>query len=440
MFVTENFIRSCGTPLVGQTHQVANEIFGGSGEVSGRTYWDPGLRRPYFDKNGKAAVSINRGRTTLVKGEQVPIREHVTCADMVANGLFMPVWNATTLSKEQWLRLDEAVLRAARYRLRLTEDIASLSGTYGGFDGMATMVLEHQTMSDPGEAIVDMTGLTMGRTDQPQFQLEGLPLPITHSDFAFDSRTLAASRNKGQPLDVSQGEASSRRVAESIEKQTIGVNTGVIYGGASTYAGGYGRTSQVYGLTTFPTRLTYTSITAPTSTNQATILANVLAMKDRLTANKFYGPFMVYTSNDWDQYMDGDYILSGGNVATQTLRQRIKAIEGILDVRRLDMLFSANIQTDPTINTTTIVGTTGVPRYTGPGGEGFVASATSPATLLMVQMTPDVIRMVNGMGITTVQWETVGGMQQNFKVMGIQVPQIRADFYGNCGLLHGTTA
>jgi hypothetical protein len=132
---------------------------------------------------------------------------------------------------------------------------------------------------------------------------------------------------------------------------------------------------------------------------------------------------MVYHSNDWDQYMDNDYILTGGNVATQTLRERIKAIDGIMDCKRLDMLFSATPS-----------------ALLGPGGENFTATATSPFTLLIVQMTSDVARAVNGLDITTVQWESIGGMKLNFKVMCIQVPQLRADFYGNVGICHGTTA
>jgi hypothetical protein len=57
----------------------------------------------------------------------------------------------------------------------------------------------------------------------------------------------------------------------------------------------------------------------------------------------------------------------------------------------------------------------------------------------MVQMTPDVARAINGQDITTVQWETKGGMQLNFKVFCIQVPQLRADAYNNCGIMHATT-
>ena len=40
----------------------------------------------------------------------------------------------------------------------------------------------------------------------------------------------------------------------------------------------------------------------------------------------------------------------------------------------------------------------------------------------------------------SVQWESVGGMRLNFKVMAIQVPQLRADYYNNCGILHATTS
>ena len=99
--------------------------------------------------------------------------------------------NATTLRKDDWLKMDAAVVRAARQRLRAWSDLAA-SSSFGGFNGMSKMVLEWETQSDPGEAIVDMDGLTEGRGDSPLFQLEGLPLPITHS-----SRVVEAGRPIG---------------------------------------------------------------------------------------------------------------------------------------------------------------------------------------------------------------------------------------------------
>ena len=95
--------------------------------------------------------------------------------------------------------------------------------------------------------------------------------------------------------------------------------------------------------------------------------------------------------------MDEDYEVAKGD---NTLRDRIGAIEGVDRPQTLDFL--------PT------------------------------KTLLLVQKTPDVARMVVGMDVTTVQWESKGGMELNFKVMAIMVPQLRADFNSNTGIVHGT--
>jgi hypothetical protein len=56
--------------------------------------------------------------------------------------------------------------------------------------------------------------------------------------------------------------------------------------------------------------------------------------------------------------------------------------------------------------------------------------------VLLVQMTRDVIRLVQGMGITNVQWKSEGDFIQNFKVLTIQVPQLRSDQDGHCGIVH----
>lgn len=410
------------------------------GEAMEAVGFNTNLRRPYRDDRNRPCVDMPSGRFVVNKelGVREPEFERVLIRDLRDAGYDSPVFNAATLRKEEWIMLDTVVLRAARYRLRAWADLAA-ANSFGGFNGMAKMILEHETMSDPGEALVDMDALAEGRNDQPLFQLQGLPLPITHSDFWFSQRRLSISRNTGTPLDTTMGEAAGRRIAEKIEKTTIGVSTGITYGGASTYVGGYGRNSTVYGYINFPSRLTRTTNYKPTGNGRsgsgwvaADTLKDVLAMRDSLYLGKFFGPFMIYHTNDWDQYMDNDYLLltgaTGSNVVGaggQTLRQRLKAIEGITDVRRLDFFFGST----PPLS---------------PGGFTQVGSdvdvALSPFRFLMVQMTPDVARAVNGMDITTVQWESVGGMRLNFKVMCIQVPQLRADYYGNCGILDATAS
>ncbi len=374
---------------------------GAVGEQLAGCRFDPGLLRPYIDSQGQRCVTVNTGRTVInSKGEIVPVLEKRTVNELLSAGISSPVFNATSLRKDEWILLDNVVIRAARQRLRAWSDLAA-ANTYGGFNGMSKTLLEHETMSDPGEAIVDMDGLTEGRTDSPRYQLEGLPLPITHSDFWFSSRRLAASRNSGTPLDTTMAEAAGRRVAEMIEKTLIGVETGITYGNAT--ANGYSRTPSVYGYTNFTARNTKTDLTVPLGTNPEATVQDVLEMRDLLYADNFYGPYMLYHSTAYDIFLDNDYFRTGGTSVVRSLRERLESIEGIQGVRRLDFLTT-----------------------------GYV--------LIMVQMTSDVARAVNGMDITTVQWESVGGMRLNFKVMAIQVPQLRADFNGACGILHATTS
>jgi len=369
--------------------------------------FDAGLLRPFIDKNGRKCVTVNTGHTKYDEktGTYLPVMKKRLIRDVIDSGIDSPVLNATSLRKDEWLQIDRVILKAARERLRAWDDLAS-ANTFGGFNGMSKMVLEHETMSDPGEAVVDMDGLTEGRTDSPKFRLEGIPLPITHSDFFFSSRRLAVSRNTGTPLDATMGEAAGRRVAEAIEKTLIGIETGISYG-ADNYGmvsdGGSSTVPKIWGYTNHPNRVTKTNLTTPAGTNSASTLADVLAMRDQLSAQKFYGPFMLYHSSDWDQWMDNDYYVSAVGMGGVTLRQRLQAIEGIRGVRRLDFF-------------------------------------SDTYSLLMVQMTSDVARAINGMPITTVQWESVGGMRLNFKVMAIQVPQIRSDYDGNSGICHATTS
>ena len=393
------------------TGAVATHIMGGN--VPGG--YDKGYDRPYINRKGQRAVTINTGKMVLnEKGTYVPEKREVLISNLLEQGIYNPVFNATSLRKEEWISLDQVVLREARLRLRAWADLSAAS-SYGGFNGMAKSMLEHETMSDPGEALVDMDGLTQGHTDSPTFQLQGIPLPITHSDFWYSSRRLAESRNTGTPLDTTMGEAAGRRVAEMIEQTLIGTTTGMTYGGTMTQYGGYGsgrngdRTSTVYGYTNYPDRHTFANTTAPTSTNWSPewTLKDVLAMRDLLRNGRFYGPYMLYHSTDWDQYLDSDYYAirtSGALAPTQTLRERLMKIGDVQDVRRLD----------------------------------FLGSATNPFNLLLVQMTPDVCRAINGLDLTTVQWESVGGMRLNFKVLAIQVPQIRSTQAGRCGIAHAT--
>jgi len=325
---------------------------------------DPNALRPYMGEDGRTYLTVNEN------GKER--------AQLVTNA-------TATLRKDDWIALDNAILKAAKPRLKAWGMLQSAGLTYGMPNGMAHTVLQYEDMSDILPATVSMDGIRRGETDRPVFDLKSLPLPIIHKDYSFSVRQIMASRNGGSPLDTTMAELAGRRVAEEVEKFTLGVRSTYAYGGGT-----------VYGLANYTGRLTK-SMTTPDGTNGAAVITDILAMKAQSQAKYHYGPWFCFCSTEWDSFLDSDYSTAkGGN----TLRDRIAAIEGVDRPITLDYL--------PT------------------------------KTLFLVEKTSDVIRAVTGMGITTVQWESEGGLQLNYKVMAIMVPQLRADQYGNTGIVHGT--
>jgi len=345
---------------------VADKILANRGDLS--------TLRPWVGRDGRNYVAVRTGNND----DGSPKYDAITT-------------NApATLRKDEWIRMDEAVVRAGRAQLRLVDDLNAMGLTYGGFDGMAVTVIQHQSMTDAGEADLSMDGLRKGRRDRPIFDIVNLPLPIAHADFHFSLREIMVSRNGGPPLDTTMAEQSSRKVMELIEKLTVGSLPTYSYGGGT-----------IYGLMNHPQRLTKT-ITAPTAggwTAAATIV-QILDMIQKLQDKFFNGPYGVYLSSNWTQYLDNDYNV---NYSGETLRTRLAKIADIRFVRKLDYL---------------------------PSGATF--------TLIVVQLSSDVIQMVNGMALTNLEWDSHGGLQKNFKIMAIQVPRLRTNTDLNIGINHGS--
>lgn len=378
---------------------------------AGQLAHDISLMRPYFDERGRAKVLIPQGYSWDANARRyVKNYVEVTLEEAKRLGFWHQVFNHTSLRKDEWRLLDDAVARAARSRLKAWQDLVNV-GAFTGFDGLSKLVLEYESISDPGTAKLDFDALSTTSNDSPRFALRGLPLPIVHCDFWFSDRRLRVSRNSGTPLDTTLAEAAARRVAEMVEAMTIGLIDPSVteYGTVTQGPSRHEEPVRVYGYINTPHRLTET-FTAPTAANwrPSTTVNEILGALDVLYQNKFYGPFVIYHSTNWDKYLDADYWTGDGTgtaAVTQTLRQRIQQIEGITAVKRLDLL----------------VGT----------GDSF--------TMVIVQATPDVARAVIGLDVTTVQWDERGGFEHHFKVMAIMVPQIFANFENKTGILHATT-
>lgn len=371
--------------------------------------FDPGLLRPVIQNDGKRYCKINTGRMVRnAKNEEEPEFKHIPLQRLINNGTVPFTYNASALPYHTWQRIDRAVIKASRDRLNAWNDLAA-ANTYGGFNGMAITALIRDTMTDPGDAKVDMDTLSDDLNDSPLFTPDILPLPIIHAGVSISQRRLAQSRNSGLPLDTGMIEACGTRCAETLEKMTIGMTdfSTLVIGSSTDFT-----RRGLYGFRTQPDRITKTDLTASASFDAETFVTEVLAMKELARAQKFYGPFVLYYSTTWDQYLDRDYYVittSGAAAPSRTVRQRVEMIAGIQRVAMLDMY-------------------------------------TSTDELLLVQMTSDTVRAVNGMEFTPVQWTKDGGAQTMLRVMGIKVPDLQAQYVGTstssrkCGIIHGTTS
>jgi uncharacterized linocin/CFP29 family protein len=339
---------------------------------------DVGCMRPYIDNRNRSWITRNIVNPETGKSEQKPV--------MTRN-------DNATLRILDWIQLDEAIIRASKERLRAVRQLREAGLVYMLPNGIAKTVMQFQQQSDISGATISMDGIREGESDRPVFSTVNFPIPIIHKDFQFSLREIMASRTGYSPLDLTTAELAGRRVAEQVEQLTIGTSNAAFLGAPSYAYGG----ATIYGYMNFPGRISWT-ITLPTAvgwTPDQTI-NDVLQMKRVSQAAKHYGPWMLYCGLNWDPYMDDDYKPTYNST---TLRQRLRDIDGIIDIQTLDY----------------------IPDY----------------SLLLVQQTTDVVRLVIGMDITTVQWESHGGMQLNFKVMCVIVPQLRSDYYGNTGIIHG---
>jgi len=347
---------------------------GGQGEVAGQIM-----------ANGKLNVGLLRpwigvnGRTyaTVYKGAGDP-KKPENYQNIMINA-------AGTLRRDEWKQLDEAIIPIVESRLVGVQDLITKGLTYNLGNAMGTTVLESHTMSDAMQAELTMDGVSRSKGDRPTFNTNYLPIPIIHVDYEINARVLAASRSLGNALDTTSAERAARKVAEYLESMLFTKKQYAFGGGViSSYLNYTHRTTH-----------TFTAWNA-VGKKGSDIIADVLNMKQKMINKHFYGPYTIYVPTAYETVLDSDYATSG--TATQTIRDRIMKIGNITDIKVIDTLPAGN--------------------------------------LVFVQMTSDVVRLVRGMAVQNVQWQTEGNFVNKYKVLTIQVPQIRSDDNNACGVLH----
>jgi hypothetical protein len=345
---------------------------------------DTGILRPFNINDGqhqnKSYIAMKTGKIINGKPERKVHR--------------IP-YNAALLPHETWLQIDQTVEREVLAKLRAVDDLRSAGLVYNVPNGFAVQALMTQRASRVGTAYLGMDPQEQGGKDRVVFDTVNLPMPCIWSNWGYGARELAVSKRGGLPMDMAGPEDAARACALLAEQMLIGNSSYDQY----TYLSG-----TIYGYTDFGSRITF-HLTEPDEGGwtPATMLVELLAGKQDLITAKKEGPYVLYVSPNWSQYLDDDYNSdTSGQTNTITLRERILKIPDFREIRELTQLTGWDI--------------------------------------LIVQMETATVREVIGMEFTPVNWEEQGGQVLQGRIIGIYVPQIRSDYEGNCGIAHGNTS
>jgi len=364
--------------LIGADGRLVGDV---AAYAAGQGRLDPGRLRPFIGKDGQSYISVYKGVGDIMS----PDSYHS-----------VPALNTNaTLRRDEWKQLDDAVQGVAEQRLGGVDDLIANNLTYNLGNAMGTTVLEWHDVISGLEADLTMDGVTRANNNRPEYQHNYLPIPIIHVDYEINARVLAASRNMSNPIDTTMAERAGRSVLDKLENMLF-TNTSYSFGEKDSR-----NKNTIYSYVNHPDRNTM-GITLHWDHSGKTgkqIVDQVIAMKQMAINDYHYGPYMLYIPTNYETVLDEDYVGSNPDTAPNTtIRARILAIANIKGIKVIDTLAADNV--------------------------------------LLVQMTSNVVRLVKGMGLQNVEWNTEGKFITKFKVMTIQVPQIRSDANGRSGIVH----
>ncbi len=287
------------------------------------------------------------------------------------------------LRKDEWKALDDALVEVARRQIGAIQDLeaAGLTRNHGS---LGVLFDEYEAVSDIDPAEQNMSGVAPGQRDLATFGLNSVPIPITFRDFQIHMRHLAASRRGGSNIDTTNIGLCAAAVNEKLED--------MLFNGSSVAPNGV----VAAGYTTASSRITGSTTADWDTATGAQIIGDALSMIAAAEVENYFGQFMFYASVGAMQNIRNDYTVEFPGTILERLLQ-IDAFQGIR-------------------------GTTSL----------------ADAEAVAVRLTRDVVDLSVASPVTTVQWDEMGGMIQNFKVMAAMAPRIKIPRSTNAktGLVH----
>lgn len=289
------------------------------------------------------------------------------------------------LRADEWQMLDERIQTAARTRLTALNQLRT-RGLVRPINSFGVLTTQWSQGGEMTAASADMTGEGRPERDRQDFKIQGRPVPIIYKDFRIPKREMEAARLLGTQLDTSHATEAARVVAEKLEDMLVNGDAGVIFGG-----------NTIYGYTTETNRNTG-SATGDwgTITN---ILPTITAMIAAANGDRYFGPFVLKVATQQYAEISTSFFTDGSG---QSALQRALLIPQLEEIIPVDTL--------------------------------------AAGSLVLAQMTEDVVDYAEHMGITVVEWMSADGMIGYFRVMAVGTPRVKSDYGSRSGVVHYTGA
>lgn len=359
-----------------------------------QTNFNVGALRPFIDPTDKKAYVTVNGKNHSISA------------------------NNATLLRDEWKNFDDVIIKAFQEDLTFVSSVMAKGLTYQLGNPLGTTVVIHQNMSNAMKAQMAMDANVQNQGDTPEFGEGGVPIPIISSGFNLDIRFLNSSRNSQVPLDTTNAEFGARANAEwlenltlfgkgditDLEKRTLDFTDTAVTAALRYTYGSY----KIDGVFSKDEAVDY-SLGADwlaTATTGKQIVADVINMKQDLSEQGYGGDAVLHLPAYLGARLSEDYKAAESS-STMTILDRIEQIRGI-----------------------TVEFHDSIGRVTPTSGQ-YVNVA-------MIAMRSDVIRMIDGFDSMLVQWDTQGGMNTNYRILTIKVPELRTRQAGDCGIVRGT--
>jgi hypothetical protein len=277
--------------------------------------------------------------------------------------------------EDSWRQMTADIINVAQKRQSLLPRLAA-AGLVDTIDNIGVMITTWHSATDQDAASLSMDG--RGRVyDEQELTLKGAPVPIYHKDFEFGFRQIMTSGNAGADLSLNHGVMAGLKVAQREEE--------VAMNGASVKWGGF----TLEGLTNATGRLT--EATAQDWGTATNIELKLLAMTDLARTNNHTGPFELWVAVT--QFNEMQKRLADGSDAT--------GMSVALGIDGIEAVHPSNDLTDEVV---------------------------------MVEMSPLVVKVGIAEDIRTIQWETPGGFSTVMRVFSAKTLKI----FDSTGIVHGT--